>query len=147
MTGNILDATGGCMCGAVRYRISGETVLVEFRHCEDCRRAAGAPVMAWAAFIRGAFEWTEGEPTKFNSSPAVTRTFCGCRGTSLTIADEGYADDIYVATASFDEPHTFAPEFHIWRSERLPWLETADRLPRYMRFKHEGRLEEPAAKP
>ena len=142
MKGEILDATGGCMCGAVRYRVSGETVLVEFCHCEDCRRATGAPVMAWAAFRHRAFDWIKGEPTKFNSSPSVTRTFSGCCGTSLTISDERYADDIYVAPATFDESHTLAPEIHIWRSERLPWLETADRLPRYVRFEYEGILEE-----
>ena len=138
------ELSGRCACGALRYRVSEAPLLVEYCHCETCRRAVGAPLMAWAAFRRSAFEWLGGEATPFKSSSSVTRTFCGCCGTSMTLADERFADDIYVAIASLDAPHALVPEFHIWRSDRLSWLETADQLPRYLRFRYEGLSEEPA---
>ena len=137
--------TGGCLCGAVRYGITGAPVLTELCHCKTCRRAAGAPMMAWAAFSRREFEIVEGKPAEFVSSPGVVRTFCRRCGTSMTLFDERFAQEIYVAIGSFDEPQAVAPEVHIWRSHRLPWLEIADDLPRYMGFKVEGLLENPLA--
>ena len=37
-----------------------------------------------------------------------------------------------------DEPERLPPAFHIWRSERLSWMETADALPRYVEFMGDG---------
>jgi hypothetical protein len=115
--------------------------MVEFCHCDSCRRGAGAPLMAWAAFGHENFETTSGDAVAYRSSPGVTRTFCGRCGTSLTIADDRFGDEIYIATAAFDAPEALPPAFHIWRSERLSWLETADDLPRYVAFKSDGKTE------
>ncbi|WP_456237657.1 GFA family protein, partial [Geminicoccus flavidas] len=39
---------GGCLCGAVRYAIElEEDDLADYCHCRECRRASGAPVVAW----------------------------------------------------------------------------------------------------
>ncbi len=97
--------------------------------------------MAWVAFKRGEFSILSGEPTVHEPAPGVRRTFCGRCGTSLTLADERFAGEIYVALASFDDAESPVPEFHIWRSQRLPWLETTDDLPRYARFRGDGVLE------
>ena len=77
-----------------------------------------------------------------DASPGVTRGFCGDCGTPLTLADARFPGEVYIAAASLDDPEALPPEFHIWRSERLSWLETADALPRYRRFKVQGELEE-----
>ena len=42
--------SGQCQCGAIRYQLSGEPKVVALCHCSDCRRSAGAPVVAWAMF-------------------------------------------------------------------------------------------------
>lgn len=97
--------------------------------------------MAWAAFEHGNFSLICGEPTMYEPSPGVRRTFCGRCGTSLTLADERFADEVYVALASFDDTEAPSPEIHIWRSQRLSWLETTDDLPRYVQFKSDGILE------
>ena len=36
------DYTGGCLCGAVRYKVTGEPVRVANCHCNDCRKVTGA---------------------------------------------------------------------------------------------------------
>ena len=115
--------------------------MVEYCHCRSCRHSVGAPLMAWAAFKRGEFSFLSGEPTEYEPSSGVRRTFCGRCGTSLTLADDRFADEIYVALASFDDAESPVPEFHIWRSQRLSWLETTDDLPRYARFMGDGVLE------
>ncbi len=139
--------TGGCICGAVRYRAAGQSLLVELCHCRSCRHAVGAPLMAWAAFRRDDFAITAGQSTAYESSPGLVRTFCGRCGTSLTLADDRFPGEIYISLASFDDAEVLPPEFHIWRSHRLSWLETSDSLPRYLQFRADGIVERSSEQP
>ena len=75
MSDKTTPITGGCYCGDVKYGATGTSVLVEFCHCRSCRHAAGAPLMAWAAFRRDEFAITAGNCTAYVSSPGVIRTF------------------------------------------------------------------------
>jgi hypothetical protein len=129
---------GSCLCGAVRITISAPVELVELCHCKTCRRASGAPVMAWAGVPTTGVEVAGESLARFQSSASVERTFCGRCGTSLTIWDRDYANEIFVAVAVLEEADACAPEFHIWGSDRLPWLNTVDALPRYAGFKRDG---------
>ena len=51
-----------------------------------------------------------GEPDRFASSPGVTRTFCGRRGTSLTLHSEAFASEITVSATALDDPEALPPE-------------------------------------
>ena len=57
-------AEGGCLCGAVRYRVSGDPVAATLCHCRSCRRASGGVTVAWAVFDKDAFEWLKGKPAR-----------------------------------------------------------------------------------
>ncbi len=109
MSDKTVPITGGCMCGTVRYEAKGQPVLVEFCHCRSCRHAVGAPLMAWAAFRRSEFAITAGNPTAYESSPGMVRTFCGRCGTSLTGLDARVPDEIYVSLGSFDDAEELPP--------------------------------------
>jgi hypothetical protein len=124
---------GGCLCGAVRYRASGETSNSAYCHCSSCRRAAGSPVVAWVTFRPESFAFTRGAPARHRSSPPVERTFCGACGTPLTYRHSTLPAEIDVTIASLDDPSAVAPADHIWTSERIPWLELGDDLPRHER--------------
>lgn len=128
---------GSCLCGGICISLSAEFELVEFCHCRTCRRATGAPVMAWAGVPTASVSIEGDSIGRFESSPGVERTFCNRCGTSLTISADTFPDQVYVAIAALDDAASIAPEVHIWRSERLPWLETADELPRYLQFKND----------
>jgi hypothetical protein len=54
---------GGCLCGAVRYRIEALPTDIAYCHCRMCQKASGAPAMAWATVPASAFAWTRGRPT------------------------------------------------------------------------------------
>ncbi len=122
---------GGCACGAVRYRARGPGFDAGFCHCRTCRRSSGAPFVGWVTFLRDDFEVQVGEPASSASSPRVTRGFCGRCGTPLTYAHRDTPDRLDVTLASFDEPGSFAPGYHIWVSHKLPWVSLDDGLPRY----------------
>lgn len=122
---------GGCLCGAVRYRIDGAGIDAGYCHCRICQRSAGAPVLAWATVPARAFVYTRGVPTLYRSSEHGQREFCARCGTQLVFRRAPSARTVDVTLASLDDPASIAPAYHIWRVSRIPWFETGDELPRF----------------
>jgi hypothetical protein len=118
---------GGCLCGAVRYRVEGGPIASGICHCRTCRKAASAP--PFVVFSVNAFAITRGEPVQFPSSPGVTRGFCGRCGSQLTYRNNAKPERIDVMTCSLDDPEAFPPEFHVWAIHRLAWDHVTDELP------------------
>jgi hypothetical protein len=85
MTGTIDQFEGGCLCGAVRFTVTGQPKGVYWCHCQSCRKHSGAPASVFVAFERSAYTITQGEITKFDSTPGRTlRGFCARCGSTLT---------------------------------------------------------------
>lgn len=122
------DLEGGCLCGAVRYRLSPSDAVVDFCHCDTCRRWSGAPVSAWAQVPPGQFTLTKGAVGTFASSPNAARHFCPVCGTSIYMTDpQGRSVGILLGT--LDQPVALAPTQHGWTSRHLTWLALSDNLP------------------
>ena len=122
---------GGCLCGATRYEAKGEPVAVALCHCSMCRRAAGAPAVAWAMFPADALSIVRGELSTFASSRGVERGFCGRCGTQLTFSADFLPGLVDVTVGSMDDPASLSPQMHIWESRRVSWLATSDQWPRH----------------
>lgn len=129
---------GGCACGAVRYEVKSTPFHRTLCHCADCRRAAGAPAVAWFSVRAGALAFVQGAPALYRSSPPVERGFCGRCGTQLTYRHDASRDEVDVTTCSLDDPEACAPEDHTFAVRRLHWLQLADGLPTYPRTRGEG---------
>ena len=125
------ELTGGCFCGAVRYRVDGAPFFETSCHCTICRRTSGAPFVAWLSVRRSEFRMLAGDPTRFRSSDVATRSFCARCGTPLTFEHDGWPDDVDVTICSLDEPDAVAPKDHTWVSRRLRWVHLADGLPEH----------------
>jgi hypothetical protein len=124
-------AEGGCLCGAVRYRLDGPPLHADYCHCRMCQRAAGAPVVAWGTWPADRLTWLAGEARTFASSKKGTRSFCPDCGTPLTFVDADAPELVDVTLASLDDPSAFPPEYHIWTMSHIPWLDIRDELPRH----------------
>lgn len=122
---------GGCLCGAIRYQVRGEPLMVALCHCAMCRRAAGAPAVAWAMFTLTELRFLRAEPARYVSSPGVERGFCGRCGTTLTFTGAMIPGLVDVTLGSLDDPADLPPQMHIWEQSRVPWLALADDLPRH----------------
>jgi hypothetical protein len=122
---------GGCLCGAVRYRIAGEPVSAGLCHCRSCRKIASAPVLPFATFRTDAFTWTQGTPADFQSSAPVTRSFCGRCGSPLTYRHSETPDLFDIMIGSLDDPDSVAPTFHVWTSHKIAWDPIDDGLPAF----------------
>ena len=122
---------GGCLCGAIRYRVRGKPTNTMICHCRTCRRATGSPVVGWLTFAKADFEVRTGTLAEFRSSPPVRRGFCGTCGTPLTYSHQESPDNIDVTTCSLDDPQTFPPTHHSWLSDDVGWVRFGDGLPAF----------------
>ena len=124
---------GGCLCGAVRYRVDARAMGATRCHCETCRRSTGAPAPAWVIFPSEGFAFIAGTPKVFRSSPHIERTFCGDCGTSLAYCSERRPDVVDILTATLDAPEAYPPDREIWLGEKIPWDLVDASLPNYPR--------------
>ena len=129
---------GGCLCGPIRYRASAAPFDETYCHCGLCRRAGGAPVVAWASFPAQQFSFTRGQPVRFESSKLACREFCARCGTQLTFRYVASPDTIDVTIASLDDPAVIRPKDHVWYGSRIHWFDTRDELPRFPEHRSGG---------
>ena len=128
-----MDLTGGCLCGAVRYRITKFPKVVTHCHCSICRRGAGAAFVTWLTVDADGFAYSEGLPAAYRSSPDVTREFCDRCGTSLSFRSDAHPDELDISVGSLDQPGAVTPQDHIWVDAMVSWLKLDDGLPRLAR--------------
>ena len=124
---------GGCLCGEIRYAIGTPVSPGALCHCVSCRRASGAPAVAWVTVREEAFRLEKGTPQEYRSSPQVRRGFCSRCGTPLSYRHEAHPGFVDVTVASLDEPAALPPADHIWTEHRITWMEHLDDLPEYPR--------------
>ena len=128
--------TGGCRCGAVRYRAEDEDATRHgLCHCEDCRRSSGAPATAWLAVPKESFSVTQGEATRWDGDGGAERYFCGNCGTGLYYLNDavlpGIAD---IQSATLDDAGAYAPAAQIQCAERLGYMAKLQEMPEFERW-------------
>ncbi len=134
---------GGCFCGRVRYEVRAPPFNATLCHCADCRRIAGAPLVAWFSVHPRAFAFVTAQPRRLASSPGVARTFCDTCGTALTYARADLPDEIDVTTSSLDEPDRVPPRDQTWFADRVRWTDGAAGLPAHGGKRPPGERDEP----
>lgn len=116
---------GGCLCGQVRFSVSGPAKWTAYCHCQSCRRHSGAPVSAFAGFERDQVSFTAGEMTRYSTSPGVLRGFCGRCGSTLTYEGDRWPSEVHFHVGAFDQPEAFPPTEHAFAEERISWVSIA----------------------
>ena len=125
---------GQCHCGAVRYEMPAETSHRSICHCSDCRRHAGAPMVAWGLVDKDGLK-VEGATKEYASSEHGRRHFCPECGTGLLYTNEQiFPGQIDVQVATLDDPNEMAPELQVQAAERIGWVEGLDRIPAFERY-------------
>lgn len=129
---------GACLCGAVRFRAAGAPEHVSYCHCRMCRKASGAPVVAWATYQTPCVSWIEGTPRWRRTSSFARRANCAECGTPLAWQGDAEPQFIDLALGCFDDASALPPADHIWTESRIAWFDTNDALPRHARERLRG---------
>ncbi len=94
--------SGGCQCGAVRFRVDGELGEASICHCRMCQKAMGGFFGPFVEVRPADLVWTRGERKRFQSSNRIQRGFCGNCGTPLTFERGETVSSL--AVGAFDRP-------------------------------------------
>ncbi len=115
--------SGGCQCGAVRFRVKllGRASICHCRMCQKAFAGFFGPLVTAHDAV-----WTRGEPKWFQSSNRARRAFCGDCGTPLAYETK-YGFEL--AIGAFDEPAVAAPVIQVNLNDRLPFFAGLTSLP------------------
>jgi hypothetical protein len=126
--------TGGCPCGAVRYRVSEQLLGAIYCHCERCQRRTGSAFGAVGLTAPGSFEVTDGEDRVTAWDPGEgswTKRFCSnCGGHLYVTSPDGSM--LAVHLGSLDADPGVRPAAHQFTDHAASWLPLPDDgLPRF----------------
>jgi hypothetical protein len=115
------EFSGGCQCGAVRYRTSKGLENPHLCHYRMCQKASGNLFAALASLPKSQIYWTRGSPARWRSSANVDRGFCSKCGTP-PFYDDICSDDIAITIGSLDQRVDVKPVSHDGIEGRMPWF-------------------------
>ncbi len=120
------DWTGGCLCGAIRYRCQGEPLSMGLCQCTRCQRQSGSAFLMATVFPAAQVSFECGQPRVFTAygddGRALYRHFCGDCGSALMITLDRYPDIRSIMGGTLDDKSRLNPRFSLWSSEGQPWL-------------------------
>ena len=130
---------GGCDCGHIRYRVSGDPLIVHCCHCKWCQREAGSAFVINALFSRDRVLHLGAEPNiVLTPSPSGKgQNIARCPKCQIAVWSN-YADggDLvrFIRVGTLDEPHRITPDVHIFTDSKVPWLELPRGVPVFPQF-------------
>ena len=118
---------GGCLCGAVRYRVSNAPVVAAACHCTYCQRRTGSAFGLVTYFREQDVEIIRGELKTYEhrsdeSKRWLRKQFCVTCGTTISLAAEVLPGACGIEGGTFDDPQWFKIEWHTWLRSAHPWV-------------------------
>ena len=116
--------TGGCLCGAVRFRATEGPISARVCWCTVCQKiGAGGPTVG-AAF-RTETVTVEGPLTDYvsiaDSGNRMRRSFCGDCGTHLFSESSGNLQNMVIRVGTLDDAGDIRPSVVIWTDSAPAW--------------------------
>jgi hypothetical protein len=122
---------GGCLCGALRYELTGEPFAAGYCCCRDCRKASGSGFIPFMNFASGAVHITgparQSVTTSIRGSEAV-RNHCATCGSLVFGGRVGHDDSFTIYAGSLDDPTRFKPSIAIFMRDRPAWVSLPEGL-------------------
>ncbi len=125
--------TGGCLCGAIRYRIEGPLAPIQLCHCGQCRKAQGGPFASNIPVSADSFEMLQGgaQLSAYESSPGKRRWFCGDCGSPLYSESDAIPGVLRLRAGTLDSPVESRPASHAYVASKADWWTINDELPQH----------------
>ncbi len=128
------EITGGCLCGAVRFRSTAPPFITRTCWCRLCQALGAGSATVNAGFPSEAVT-VEGEVTVYesvaDSGTTIRRSFCPKCGTDLFSQALTRMHMIFIRAGALDDPEIAAPSVTIWTSQAPSWAQINPDLPSF----------------
>ena len=118
--------TGGCQCGAIRYRLLGAPTALYACHCRLCQQQSASAFGMSMRIERDAIAFSGAKPrvyvTSGDSGQRKLCAFCGECGTRLYHTGDGANSGLSIKAGSLDDPSGLVPTCHLWTRSAQPWV-------------------------
>lgn len=119
-----MEVSGGCLCGAVRYRITAAPIIARTCWCRLCQKIGAGSATVNVGFPSDAVT-IEGELTDYvstaDSGNIMHRRFCPHCGTHMFSEAEVRPHLILVRAGTLETPEIAKPAMTIWTSQAPSW--------------------------
>jgi hypothetical protein len=130
------EITGGCLCKAVRYRVTAQPIVTRVCWCRVCQYLGAGSGTVNVCFPTNAMT-IEGETQDYralaDSGNVMHRRFCPACGTALFSEAEARPHLIFVRAGTLDDPEVARPGATIWTSQAPTWACIDESLPKVER--------------
>jgi hypothetical protein len=141
---------GGCLCGAVRFRITAPFLSAGYCHCTHCQRRTGTSSSANGRVPRHGFELLEdgGRLRAFEPPTGVPKLFCADCGSALFSGDPFSDEEVAVRLGALDADPGIRPQYRQFLDSAVVWEPVPeDGLERYPRSRSAGATSAKPASP
>jgi hypothetical protein len=124
--------TGGCSCGAVRYRLTSAPLFVHCCHCTSCQQQTGSAFVINLLIETDRVELAQGEPYAIDvpRDNGTTQTIYRCPECQVALySNYGLPTVMFVRAGTLDDPAQVAPDVHIFTRSKLPWVTLPEDVP------------------
>lgn len=125
---------GSCLCGAVKYEVSGDPKRFYHCHCSRCRKVTGTGHASNLFLQPAALEWLRGaehvRAFKIPEAKRFTNNFCSICGSRLPRQAKD-SDMVMIPAGSLDDEPPIHPQARIFSESRAHWSCAGDELPVY----------------
>ncbi|HVD25205.1 MAG TPA: GFA family protein [Gaiellaceae bacterium] len=125
---------GGCSCGAVRYRLGSDPLIVHCCHCLNCQRQTGSAFVINLLIEADRVELLAGEPVPVDVArdDGSTQRIFRCPGCEVAVFSEyGWPELKFVRGGTLDEPSAVQPDVHIFTRSKVPWVSLPEDVPAF----------------
>ncbi len=126
--------SGGCVCGAVRYEISGAPVASVQCQCRDCQRATDSGHVNAMAFPQTAIKLTDElrfHDVRADSGKTTSRGFCPNCGAPIMWKFSRNPELRTILVGSLDDPSSFSPQMVFYASRGHVWDRLDPAVPKF----------------
>lgn len=119
--------TGGCSCGAVRYRLESTPMYVHCCHCTFCQTETGSAFAINLLIESDRVTLLSGAPRSvmIPSESGKGQLISRCPECAIAVWSnyDGAGDRIrFVRGGTLDDPKAVGPDIHIYTRSKLPWV-------------------------
>ena len=116
---------GGCACGAVRYALTSEPLVVHCCHCRNCQRQTGSAFVINLLIEADRVELLGAEPQPVDAprDDGSPQRVYRCPECQVAVYSEyGWPEVVFVRAGTLDEPSGVTPDVHIFTRSKVPWV-------------------------